>query len=91
MEIIIHSIYLSILVETGIIGFLSFISLIVVLLVRLIRNFLEFKDVFVFSIIVFAGLFLLHGFIDNTLYVFSLGLLFWFLLGVGVRETSKNF
>lgn len=88
----IHNIYLSILVETGVLGFLSFLSLIIALLVKLVKGFLETKDSVVFSVFVSVVLFLVHGFVDNPLYVVALGGLFWFLLGMGISRTVvKNF
>ncbi|MFN4245933.1 MAG: O-antigen ligase family protein, partial [Brevinematia bacterium] len=87
-----HNLYLSILVETGILGFISFMVLISFLVynsfLRVIHNF----DVSRFGYFISVIFFLIHGFIDNTLYVFSLGAMFWFFVGIlfRYRWESKN-
>lgn len=81
-----HNLYLSVLVETGILGFLSFIALISVALYRSFRNvILSRVDYLKLGAFVSVICFLLHGLIDNTMYVVSLGMMFWFLLGLSCR------
>lgn len=81
-----HNLYLSVLVETGILGFLSFITLISVALYRSFRNVILGRvDYLKLGAFVSVICFLLHGLIDNTMYVVSLGMMFWFLLGLSCR------
>ncbi len=79
----IHNLYLSILVETGLLGFISFMSLIFYLVYRSFRTVIN--DVIKVGYFVSVVFFLLHGFFDNTLYVFSLGIMFWFFMGILLR------
>ncbi|MCS7299690.1 MAG: O-antigen ligase family protein [Spirochaetia bacterium] len=81
-----HNLYLSILVETGILGFLSFIALISVALYKSFRNVILGRvDYIKLGAFVSVICFLLHGLIDNTMYVVSLGMMFWFFLGLSCR------
>lgn len=137
----IHNIYLSILVETGVLGFAAFIALISVILYKAFRNvfnkkifdifrgifdtfkdifkaignilnrgiFDTFKDIFdsfvnIFNKNIFSNVsdylkvgafvsvicFLIHGIIDNTLYVVPLGIMFWFFLGLSCNKTIST-
>jgi len=80
----VHNIYLSLLVETGILGTLAFFSIIFLLLKKFFpKNNLSWFKVGIISLIIS---FLLHGFVDNTMYVFSLGSLFWFFSGVLINQ-----
>lgn len=82
----IHNLYLSILTETGVLGFISFFSFIGFSLFKGIEKLTKEFDSVKLGIVVSIITFLVHGLVDNTLYVFALGGLFWLFLGVLLRN-----
>lgn len=82
----IHNLYLSILVEVGILGFLSFLSVLLVSLYKSFKKIFSNFDIVRIGFVLSVFIFLIHGLIDNTLYVVSLGSLFWLFLGISLNE-----
>jgi hypothetical protein len=81
----VHSLYLSLLSETGILGTVAFFTIIVLIFRKFLQKFSN-ATWFKVGIISFIISFLLHGLVDNTMYVFSLGSLFWFFSGLLINE-----
>ncbi|MEN2998639.1 MAG: O-antigen ligase family protein [Brevinematia bacterium] len=86
----IHNLYLSILVETGILGLTAFTSLLAVSLHKAIKNLVAKFEITKLGYMVSIFSFLTHGLIDNTLYVVPLGLLFWLFLGISIQSLPKK-
>lgn len=87
----IHNLYLSLLVEVGVLGFISFVSTVFVSLYKVFKSLaLDFNPIRV-SFLVSIFTFLIHGLIDNTLYVVSLGSLFWLFLGMSLNDKYFGF
>jgi len=80
-----HNLYLSLWLETGVMGLVSFLALMWIFLRRLIQknNFL--------SIAIFASIvsILLHGFVDTPILKNDLAIIFWMLVGLGISVRNK--
>ncbi|MCX8028673.1 MAG: O-antigen ligase family protein [Brevinematales bacterium] len=86
----IHNLYLSVLVETGIVGIIPFLALLIVALTKSFKNLKHSSNQFIVGYLVSILVFLAHGLIDNTLYVVALGSIFWLFLGTSIsRNMSK--
>ncbi len=81
----VHNLYLSLLVETGILGTLAFLTIILLIFRKFFQKYSNLTW-FKVGIISFIISFLLHGIVDNTMYVFSIGNLFWFFSGLLIND-----
>ncbi len=90
----IHSMYLNFLVDAGIIGFLSLITVLLATVEWARKKYKRLKDksskkwMLAGLFASFSGL-LIHNFVDNTIYVVGLGILFWMGMGI-VSSIDSN-
>lgn len=87
----VHNVYLSVLLETGILGFSFFTILLGISLYKSVFTLLDKGDIFRLGCFLSIVSYLVHGLFDNTLYVFSLGAMFWLFLGLSYEKTEKKF
>ncbi len=85
----IHGLYISILTETGIMGFISFFLFFLVLLFLLIFKTPKDNE---YRILGISFLFALFGIslVDSILYNVQVGVVFWIILGLAFNSNFKN-
>ena len=88
-----HNCYLQIAAETGILGLLSFLALIILFFYQGIIALNSHNRSFLWHMLL-ASLtavlaYCIHIMVDTGLYAVDLGLLFWFMLGLGVALINQ--
>ena len=89
----IHSMFLSYLVEAGIIGFTILVWMFVKIYIKLVKVIRHgdglSKDLSIILFSSFTGM-LFHNLMDNTIYVVGLAIIYWFFIGVikGLRHAG---
>lgn len=78
----VHNVYLSLLVETGLIGFLAFFGFLAFIFSASLKHFLAQRDLVSLQALVLIPGFLANSLFDNLLYTVPAGLLIWAILGL---------
>ena len=78
----VHNVYLSLLVETGLIGFTAFFAFIIISFIVSFRHFRAHGDLPSLQALVLIPGFLANSLFDNLLYTVPAGLLIWAILGL---------
>lgn len=86
-----HSLILSFLLETGILGFIAFLMILANFLKNSLKLVLKNESDMVFSVLIAILFIIFHGFTDTPYWKNDLAVIFWFLFfGTGALFYSQN-
>lgn len=77
-----HNLYMSLWLETGILGLVSFLGLVFVTTRKLIRS----NNILAISIVTSLVSILIHGLVDTPILKNDLAIVFWTILGIGYYD-----
>jgi O-antigen ligase len=86
----VHNVYLSLLTETGALGFLSFFVFIALIFVSSFKNYFRNRDLPSLQALVLIPGFLANSLFDNLLYTVPAGILIWVLIGLSQNRSLLN-
>lgn len=86
----VHNVYLSLLAETGIVGFLSFFAFIVMSFAVSWKSYFRNRDLPSLQALVLIPGFLANSLFDNLLYTVPAGILIWVLIGLSQNRSLAS-